>query len=746
MGDLFFELLKVRLQRNIRLLEEFRKDQSISDETTALSDSCNLLEQWIRSYEATVAVAEKAESNLKEMVSLYQSIRRTWRWKIGIGVMGFVETLLLRKKSGSNAFTRMDELIAGVDKSMQDKDLPLDPFRFSALSKQFVEPVAFPPVQMPRKGQVAIIVLNRNGEEHLEKLFSSFIAFNSYQDYEFIVIDHDSDDKSMEIIASYKQKINIRLIPFSLNLTYSYSNNYAAGQTDAEFLFLLNNDIIFDQDVIGSLVKLMKQHPEAGIVAPSLFYPDNKFHRSGTLQHSGIRFIYKQKRDDHIRYSETDPPSFYVLKYKYSHLFRDAIIPVNSLEPATGITFHPAICAAAMLCRRDDYLLAGGFDENYIYGYEDVDLSLVFQKKLGKKLILANDLGMIHNESYTRKKEGLYKASLKIHNLLMLTHHFGYYIRINYLRDLFSGKRFWTDQHPVVAIISGNDKPKDGNTPDKVKFLSVLFNQILKWEVRVISSSELAIGTGDADIAIYLGSGLPVEHRSGARDTMISIFWPDEGKPTFSFEKAYGKIYKDILSLEPGQELIIKSLDYPDPDPFREFILHCLDNYFKIAVKSPFEAGNPDAGRDGSLFTQSVEGLLADDQCIVRTDLPGHWYDYGTLTDHVVISFPGDRIYYPQPGQINVLWLTKDRWEADLSLADFYDLIIIDDGIENHPLQGAEGPYSKKIMRSAFFNILSRKNTTIDELQELLSEQWVRDEKKLINKSFKAIHHEKAGI
>jgi GT2 family glycosyltransferase len=674
MEELLFELLKVRLQRNIHLLEGFQHNSEEIHRAKRISATCALLENWMRESEDAKTALEEAHSNLAEMVELHEKMRHSWRWKLGHKVIGFLEAFSFKGKSCINAYTRMDDLLLKVKSSLKDKAIPVNPFRFSASSSQFLEPVDFPIVREPKKDKVAIIVLNRNGKEHLEKFFSSFLAFNTYGDYEFIIIDHDSSDVSREIIASFTQKLHIRLIPFSSNLTFSYSNNYAAGQTNAEFLFFLNNDIIFDQDVIGSMVALINQYPEAGIIAPALYYPDDHFHRSGTIQHSGISFIYKQKRDDHIRYAKTDPPSFHVLNYKYSHLFRDAIIPVNSQEPGSGVSFHPAICAAAMLCRRDDFYLAGGFDENYIYGYEDVDISLVFQKKLGKKLVLANDLGMIHNESYTRKKEGFYKSSLKIHNLLMLTNRFGYYIRINYLKDLFCGKRFWTDMVPIMAIISENDIPEDGETTDKLKFLSALFTQRLKWEVRVISSSEQDMEITNADIAVYLDSNPPVGRFPGAKDTLICVKWPEENNPDFS-----------------------------DPDAFLELIMDRIENHLNIAVKLPVEAGDTVEGLKSSLLMQSVRELLADDRCTVRTDLPGKWYDYGTFSDQVVISFPGEHKYYPQPGQINVLWVMPDSRLVDLSMTDFYDLIFIEEGVIKHPLFETEGYFSKKIIRTNLF-------------------------------------------
>ena len=707
MEEILFELLKVRLQRDLLLLEEIQRKYDGLVEAEKLAATFTIIEQWMRKAEASKTALAETRTQLAEVGALQKKIQHSWHWKSGRKVSGLLEKILFSKKGTFNAFTRMDDLLLKAGSSLKDRELQLKPFKFASLSKQFLEPVVFPTTEEPKNGKVAIIVLNRNGEQHLHKFFSSFISFNTYQDYEFIVIDHDSDDISLEIIESYRQQVNIRLFPLSTNFTYSYSNNFAAGKSDAEYLFFLNTDIIFDQDVIGSLVEIMKVHPEAGIIAPALYYPDENFNRSEELQHSGISFIYRQKCGDHIRYLKTDPPSFKILKYKNSHLFRDVIVPINSHEPGKGITSHPALCAAAILCRRDDFLAAGGFNENYIYGYEDVDLSLVIQNKPGTKLFMANDLGMIHNESYTRKKEGMYKSSLKIHNLLMLTYRFGYYIRIRYLKDLFAGTGYWTDQHPVVAVITSDNISNEENIPLKAKFLSTLFTQRLKWETRLIRNMETAAVIKDADIIINTDSKLPVlADLAGTKDTLLSIEWTGNGKPGYPFEEAYERLFEKLLKQNSDSDEPFNDTDFPDPDPFLEFIINRIQNHLDIAVKLPVEAGDTDKGPEYSKAIQSISAYLTDDRCTLRTDLPGHWYDHGTFADQVVISFPGEHLYYPQPGQINILWLTQDNRDVEPSFVDFYDLIFLEEGIKDHPLLKTGRSFTKKIIRSDLFGNL----------------------------------------
>ncbi len=564
-------------------------------------------------------------------------------------------------------------LLAESEKSQAENENPVSPYIFSALSREFAGPVHFTSTVEKKKGKVGIIVLNRNGEDHVEKLFKSFISYNTYPDYEIILVDHGSDNGSRKIIRHYKERLNIRLIPFDRNFTYSYSNNYAAGQTDAEYLFFLNNDIIFDQDVIGDLVSYMDQHPEAGIIAPVLYFPDENFNRSGRVQHSGIRFVYRQKKEDQFRPAGTFPPSFYITKYDSCHLFRDTIVPIISQEPGSGHALNPAICAAAMLCRKSDFIRAGGFNENYVYGYEDIDLSLIIYKESGKQLIVVHDLGMIHNESFTRRKERMYKAPLKIHNLLLLTHRFGYLVRFNYLKSLF-GDGFWTDQKPVVKIISGTQIKRNDETDIKIKFLSVLLRDKLGWETSLIQDSE-SVSLGETDLTVNAGQFDPALN-GGEKDSLIRVTWSDDGEWGFPFDMAYEEVFTQIGPETPDQDILRMMASVPGPDPFQQFIIRRIENHLSVAVKSPIAENQADRDDPALRPISSLENGLKKDNFPVRVDRPEEWYKHGILKDNVVISFTSDQLYYPQPGQINVLWITHELTDAYLPYMPFFDLFV----------------------------------------------------------------------
>ena len=104
------------------------------------------------------------------------------------------------------------------------------------------------------------------------------------------------------------------------------------------------------------------------------------------------------------------------------HIFRPFNISDEKGRDAGEVL---ALTAAAMMVRRDDFFKLGGFDENFIWGYEDVDICLRCLRELGKKVKLAGDTKLIHNESTTRKNKNSFNQYIREYNLHVLNRNHG---------------------------------------------------------------------------------------------------------------------------------------------------------------------------------------------------------------------------------------------------------------------------------------------------------------------------------
>jgi GT2 family glycosyltransferase len=236
---------------------------------------------------------------------------------------------------------------------------------------------------------VSVIILNRDGLEHLRRLFLNFEENIQYPHYEIIVVDNASRDGSLAYLEELKNTLPLRIIKNKENQSFSQANNQAVQTAEGEYILLLNNDV---EPLFGWLNHMMQvalQSPqEIGAVGAKLIYPytANSTHnktKSFTIQHAGIAFKHE---GDHIK------------PYNRGNGQKPFHPSVNTQQPRAAVT------AATLLLEKNKYQEVGGLDEQYHYGYEDVDLSLKLLKK-GYQNIYTPQATLLHYEFGTQEKD-----------------------------------------------------------------------------------------------------------------------------------------------------------------------------------------------------------------------------------------------------------------------------------------------------------------------------------------------------
>ena len=187
--------------------------------------------------------------------------------------------------------------------------------------------------------RVAVVIPNWDGRAWLAACLDSLDAQTRPAD-EVIVVDNGSTDGSAELARD-------RLIALDENLGFAVACNRGVAAADADYVALINNDVVLAPDWIEQMTLALDAHPEAASVAckmvdyddPSLIYDaGDVLRRDGAADQRG-RFLPDDGRWD---------------------------------EP--GEVW--AACAGAALYRRDAFLAAGGFDERFFAYLEDIDLGL----------------------------------------------------------------------------------------------------------------------------------------------------------------------------------------------------------------------------------------------------------------------------------------------------------------------------------------------------------------------------------
>lgn len=165
-------------------------------------------------------------------------------------------------------------------------------------------------------------------------------------DFELIVIDNDSNLR----LPGDKYK-EVKVVKNQTNVGFARGCNQGARLANGKYLVFLNNDTIVTPNWLNAMIKIWQSANDIGIVGSKLLFPD-----TGRIQHAGVCF--KNQEPGHLYYN-LDP------KVANIHQVREC----------------PAITGACMLIDKDLFWVVDGFDENYINGYEDVDLCLKVREK-----------------------------------------------------------------------------------------------------------------------------------------------------------------------------------------------------------------------------------------------------------------------------------------------------------------------------------------------------------------------------
>jgi GT2 family glycosyltransferase len=433
-NEIKLELLKILLRRFMDISQRPAAGPGESDISfNRYQSAFNEQNEHINHYKSLLLSQNEQLATLKRIKYYLESFRKSWRFKIGDRAINTFWNIA-GKRAGISAFDKVD---GHIDEMIRKERILLkiayEPSHYLN-PRYWIEERDFESKVFKADNSVAIIVLNLNGGKHLQNLFESFIKYNTYKNFRFIVVDHGSEDQSVKLIDDFKAALPIDLYQPGQNFTFSYSNNFAFTKADAEYILFLNNDVVFIDDILGKYIEIFQQNRAYGIVGANLFFPGNSLFETGEIQHSGINFMSEMvpEPDNPIDFSgdeNANPGDEHEKKMQVLRPFND-----NKALPG-DIVEYQAITGAAMMVRSADFQALHGFDENYIWGYEDVDLCLSCRTRLQKQVVTAKKIRLIHDEGATRKSSQDFNKTVQEHNLSVLNKKHGLFIRNSFLKE-----------------------------------------------------------------------------------------------------------------------------------------------------------------------------------------------------------------------------------------------------------------------------------------------------------------------
>jgi len=119
---------------------------------------------------------------------------------------------------------------------------------------------------------VSIIIVNYNGFKYLKECLDSILN-NTYKNIEVIVVDNNSQDKSVSYVR--KNYPNIILIDEKTNHGFAGGNNIGYLHSKGEIIILLNNDTKIEKDFITKFLNVFLDFPDCGAAQSKIVLYDN---------------------------------------------------------------------------------------------------------------------------------------------------------------------------------------------------------------------------------------------------------------------------------------------------------------------------------------------------------------------------------------------------------------------------------------------------------------------------------------
>ena len=231
--------------------------------------------------------------------------------------------------------------------------------------------------------KLAIIIVNYNIKNELEKCIESIYQNPPSCDYSINVVDNASKDNSVQMV---REKFpNVNLYANKENLGFAKANNIVLRKVKSEFVLILNPDTIVLPRSLDVMLNFIEKDAETAIVGPKLID-----YRKNVLNSCEM---YPSLNSELIQ-------SFYLDKLgiftKWISKFTLSRWDHNSVREVDWIT------GACLMVRMKAMNDIGLMDENYFLYYEDVDLCYRIKKK-GWKVYFLPDVQIIHHQGRSTK-------------------------------------------------------------------------------------------------------------------------------------------------------------------------------------------------------------------------------------------------------------------------------------------------------------------------------------------------------
>ncbi|MCF0202886.1 MAG: glycosyltransferase family 2 protein [Bacteroidaceae bacterium] len=254
--------------------------------------------------------------------------------------------------------------------------------------------------------QLSVIIVNYNVKHYIAQCIDSVLASTIGMDAEIIVVDNHSSDGSVAYLRQHYPQVQV--MASNHNLGFSRANNIGVKSAKGEYILFLNPDTIVKKETISDCLRFMERTADCAALGVCQRHADGgRAMESRRGLPTPMTSFYKV-----TGLCNRFPSSKRMGRYYMSFLPWDESAKID------------VISGAFFFVRKDNFIKAGMFDEDYFMYGEDIDLSYCIQKSGGNNYYLPTDIIHYKGES-TQKSSFRYVHVFYQAMLIFMSKHMG---------------------------------------------------------------------------------------------------------------------------------------------------------------------------------------------------------------------------------------------------------------------------------------------------------------------------------
>jgi len=233
---------------------------------------------------------------------------------------------------------------------------------------------------------LSVCIVNWNTRDLLRACLRSLAANAGERAREVIVVDNASMDGSAEMVAAEFPQVT--LLANRENTGYAAGNNQALRAAQGRYLMVLNPDTEAPVGTFERMLSYLEAHPQVGMVAPRLVYPD------GSPQASCLAFpTLFTEFAELTGMARRHPASPFWARYTMAGWAHD---DTREVDQPMG---------SCLLLRREVVEQVGLLDERFPLYYNDVDWCWRI-KRAGWRIVFLAEAPLVHHRRAASDKLG----------------------------------------------------------------------------------------------------------------------------------------------------------------------------------------------------------------------------------------------------------------------------------------------------------------------------------------------------